>query len=408
MSKPLRWYLLSIASVLLPGGISMVVFPSLVAIYLGASPERLGIAQMAGQLPSLVLVLLGGVVGDRFDQKRILIAAHVLAALPSATLALAIALDAMTYRLLVGYAFALGVVGAIAQPSRDALLSRVAGADVQRTVTVVMALQFVAQIVGFGVGSLTSVVGPALVLAVHAAAMSAGAIAVSRIALAPVDGVQRSPRQPPARRKALREIGDALRTVVDSQRLLPVMVVNTGISVFFGGTFVVLIPLQIRDVYGGGPGAIAFAFLANMVGTVAMMTFLVARGGIAHQGRALVLALLSGSLVLLPMCFGVAASTFFALIFCWGLGAGVAMSMVRTIAQEAAPATHRARVMSVLSLGGMGGSAIGSLAMGYAAAAVGPGHATWLAVVGMAVLTTAVVLASGIWRLMPIASSETV
>ena len=165
---------------------------------------------------------------------------------------------------------------------------------------------------------------------------------------------------------------------------------------------------MIRDVYGGGPGAIAFAFLTNMVGTVAMIAFLVARGGIAHQGRALVLALLSGCAVLVPLCLGVAARSFYALIFCWGLGAGVAMSMARTIVQESAPASHRARVMSVLSLGGMGGSAVGSLVMGYAAAAFGPSRATWLAVVGMAVLTTAVVCASRVWRLLPIAPTETV
>src|SRR5262252_1879532 len=151
ISQPLRWYLASVGAVLLPGGISMVVFPSLVAIYLGASAERLGIAQMAGQLPALALVLLGGVVGDRFDQKRILMAGHLAAAVPSATLAAAIALNALSYSLLVTYVLALGVVGALVQPSRDALLSKVAGDDVQRTVTVVMALQFAVQIVGFGI-----------------------------------------------------------------------------------------------------------------------------------------------------------------------------------------------------------------------------------------------------------------
>src|SRR5262249_1001812 len=151
---------------------------------------------MAGQLPALMLVLFGGVVGDRFDQKRILIAAHALAAVPSATLAVAIALHALSYPLLVAYVFALGVVGAIAQPSRDALWSRVASDDVQRTVTVVMAFQFAAQIVGFGIGSLTSVVGPAAVLTVHATIMASGAFAVARIAVPPVAVAAREPRHP--------------------------------------------------------------------------------------------------------------------------------------------------------------------------------------------------------------------
>jgi hypothetical protein len=47
---PLRWYLASTACVLVPGGIGMVLFPWLVVVMLHESPERVGLAQMAGQL----------------------------------------------------------------------------------------------------------------------------------------------------------------------------------------------------------------------------------------------------------------------------------------------------------------------------------------------------------------------
>ena len=87
MIAPLRWYLASSACFLVPGGIQMVLFPWLVAVQLGESAEKVGIAQMAGQIPALALILMGGVIGDRFDQRRILLVIHVLAAIPPLVLA---------------------------------------------------------------------------------------------------------------------------------------------------------------------------------------------------------------------------------------------------------------------------------------------------------------------------------
>jgi hypothetical protein len=60
VTSGLRWYLASTACFLVPGGIQMVMFPYLVAVYLAESPARVGIAQMASQLPMLFLILWGG------------------------------------------------------------------------------------------------------------------------------------------------------------------------------------------------------------------------------------------------------------------------------------------------------------------------------------------------------------
>ena len=56
MKLPLRWYLTGTALFLIPGGIQIVLFPWLVAVYLHESPTRVGLAQMAAQLPMLLLI----------------------------------------------------------------------------------------------------------------------------------------------------------------------------------------------------------------------------------------------------------------------------------------------------------------------------------------------------------------
>jgi len=71
LTHDLKWYLGSTAFYLVPGGIQAVLFPWLIAVYLQESPIRVGIAQMAGPLPMLFLVLFGGWLGDRVDQRRL-------------------------------------------------------------------------------------------------------------------------------------------------------------------------------------------------------------------------------------------------------------------------------------------------------------------------------------------------
>jgi len=372
----------------------MVLFPWLVAVLLHEPAQRVGIAQMSGALPALFLILFGGVIGDRFDQRRILIALHAFGALPPLALALLIGSDRLSYGLMIGYALIGGIVGAFSQPARDALLSRVAGDRVQRTVTIVMSMQFGVQILGIGLASLADRIGAVPLILVQTTVMGLGALAVVQIR---VDRFQR----PDVRKHAVKEIFDGLALVFGSKRMLPVMLLNLAIGVFFAGAFTVLIPLTIRDVYHGGAQQIGFAYILNMVGTVAATLLLLARGGLARPGRAVILALGCGSLLFLPMVFGVPIGVFYLLIFLWGAGGGISMSMSRSIVQESAPPSHRARIMSVYSLGMMGGMPLGSLSMGYVIGAFGPLNAAWVPVIGMAVVVSWVAAKSDLWTLVP-------
>ncbi len=393
MSAALRWYLGSAAAFLIPGGIQMVLFPWLVAVLLHESPDRVGLAQMAGALPALFLILFGGVVGDRFDQRRILVALHVCGALPPFVLALLIGNDRLSYGVLVGYALVGGVIGAFAQPARDALLSRVAGDRIQHTVTLLMAMQFGVQILGISLASLADRTGPVPLIAMQCVVMALGAIAALRIRV--------DPYVPGPRKHPFNEIADALVFVLRSERMLPVVVLTFAIGVFFAGAFTVLIPLIVRDVYHGGAQQIGLAYVLNMIGTVAVTLWLLKRGGIARPGRAVILGLGSGALLFLPIVWGVPIATFYLLIFLWGAGGGITMSMSRAIVQEAAPPSHRARIMSVYSLGMMGGMPLGSVAMGYVIQAFGPLNAALVPVIGMASVVAWVAARTNLWTLVP-------
>ncbi|MDP4911784.1 MAG: hypothetical protein NWR09_07835, partial [Pseudomonadales bacterium] len=86
-------------------------------------------------------------------------------------------------------------------------------------------------------------------------------------------------------------------------------------------------------------------------------------------------------------------------LFIFGMSGGVAMSMGRTIMQEAAPEALRARVMSVFSLANMGGLPLGAVALGYCAAAFGPLNCLLIAVAGVWLTALVVLWRSNLWLL---------
>ena len=90
---------------------------------------------------------------------------------------------------------------------------------------------------------------------------------------------------------------------------------------------------------------------------------------------------------------------FYALVLVWGLGAGVTISMSRTIVQEHAPTAHRARVMSIYQLGFTGGMSIGALAVGYVVAAVGARNAALVPAAAMALVLFYVLSTTKLWSI---------
>lgn len=373
---PLQWYLTSIACHLVPGGIQQVLFPFLVAVVLHESAERVGIAQMSWQLPSLFLLLIGGVIGDRFDQRRILLVSHLLAGVPPLIVAWLLDNQLLSFAVLVSYGLIGGVFTGLSQPARDALLNRVAGERVQRTVIIVMAMQWTLQLVGFGIASLADSVGVVPLMLFQGGLMMLGGFAVLRVAVPAVTHpVQHEP--------PLRAIRAGLAEVAQSSVIRPAVMLNTAIGVFFAGGYVVLLPLIVRDVYQGSALEISLAFAANIMGTVTASLWMLRRGGLARPGRAAFLALIFGCLILSLAQLRFSLQGFYLVIFCWGFGGGVCMNMLRSVVQAASTPAHRARVMSVFGLGLMGGMPIGSLLMGYTAAAFGALPTLMVPVVGV-------------------------
>ena len=392
METRLAWYLVSSASFVIPLGVGQLLLPWLLAIYLEESATRIGLAQMIAQLPVVMLVLWGGWLGDRMDQRRLLIYLTGIMAIPPLVLAAIFYWGSVTYALVVVYSVIMGCFMAFVQPARDALVNRVAGQRIQQVVTITVGLQWGVQIIGFAIGSTADFVGPTILLLLISLFMGAAMLAVKLIP--PLEEIENE-----ATDGIVSQIKDGLRIAWSNLKIRTAMLQILALAVFFSGAYLVLLPVMIRELYGGGSLGLAGGFGFNLAGTVLATLVLMKTGRIRYPGRALIFGTVFSCSFLLTLTLPLVDWLFYLILFFWGAGGGLIVIMSRSIVQENAPDTHRARIMSIFSLAMMGGSPIGSLLMGLLIDQVGVHMATLFPVIGMIITALFLVVRLPLWAI---------
>lgn len=385
------WYFGSVAAFMIPSGIQTVLLPYLLAIELRQPADRFGVTLMFGQLPVLLLLLVGGWAADRIDPRRLLMGLQGMGMLMPLVLAIVLWLGKVSEPIVLLYAVIWGIVSAFAMPARDGLLNRVAGANVQRMVTMTMGIQFGTQMLGQALAGQAGQWGAISVLLTQCVVLAIGVYTAFRLP----PGVQGGPTH--ATGSIGRELVSGLAVLFTTPQIRPVFMLICGMGVFFAGVFVVLIPLAVRDLYSGGARDIAIAMIAFGMGTITSIVALIRMGGLKVPGRALCLSQFAGCATLVPIAMASPMWVFYLCIFGWGMCGGVAMTMSRTIMQEYAPPSHRSRVMAAFSLGTGGGAPIGSLLMGYAISVLGVRWSVMVPVIGVTLTTLTVMATHSLW-----------
>ena len=397
--KPIHHYCLATGTWFAAHGVQSVLFAWLVTMVLRETPQMVGIAQMAMLIPAMLLMLFGGSVADAAGGRRVAILAQSFALLPSLGLLAALAFDALSFELMLAYAVAMGCATAFVTPARDGLLNHVAQGRIQRTVVIVSLVQFSVQTVGFIVAGTAERVGPGLVMGFQLAVLALGVVAYRRVPTPqPVQTVA------PSMADLAGSIAAGCRTVLRSRAMRPVVVQNLAMGVCFMGSYMVTMPLLIREVYAGTSVDLALMNAANMLGLVTSILWLLWVGDLRRPGRALLWAHGLGCICLAAAGWasGGLALGFWAVVACiylWGACGGIAMSMSRTIMQEAAPEEQRSRVMAFFSFSFMGAGPVGALGSGYLVGLVGAPMALMAASAALMVVIVAVAKTSALWNM---------
>ena len=330
-----------------------------------------GVAQLALLLPATTFMLLGGSLADRYGGKQVAVVSQSLALLPLVILAMALFTEQLTFSLMIGYALLIGTLQAFVTPARDSLLNTVARGQIQRTVIKVTLVQFLVQMGGFVLAGSADRVGGFLIVFTQTLIVASGIFALSR--LPQVESIRTSSRsRRPLLRTVLQSIRSGFRSVWRDGSMRIVVIQNVAMGACFMGSYVVTIPLLIRDRYDGSSEDLALVNLVNSAGLVTTILLQLFFRDIKHKGNALLIAHGLGAAILALGGLNLEFGYFLIMMFFWGACGGVAMSMSRTIMQELAPERQRGSVMSFFSFSFMGAGPLGAVLWGFTADYIGP------------------------------------
>ena len=402
--KPLHYYFIGTGSWFFSFGIQTVVFAWLVTMVLQSSPQLVGIAQMSMLIPAMLFMLVGGSLADRYGGRAVVIPAQLAATLAPLILVTAIARGHLSFGYMLLFAVIMGTAQAFVTPARDSLLYSVAGGKIQRVVLQTSLAQFGIQMFGFMTASFADTLGAIVVLSIQAAAMFVGVVAYYLMTSPDI----RHRTQPAfdnatVRISMIREIAGSIyegfHTVRRSGAMKMVVVQNCAMGLFFMGSYIVTLPVLVREVHAGSSTELSWVNSVNALGLVVSIALLLRLGDVARQGRALLLAQGLGSIALASAGLWSGFGSLILCVFAWGLCGGVAMTMARTIMQENAPMDQRGRMMAFFSFSFMGSGPLGALLCGFLTQWLGPQYALVTAAVAMLLVVVIVSLRSNLWQL---------
>ena len=342
-------------------------------LVLTGSPFVLGVAVAARSVPVLFLVVPAGILADRFDRRKILIATSVVAMIASGALGVLTVTNLIDVPIVIAIALLLGVTNAFEMPTRQSYVSELISQRHLANAIALNALLFnAARIIGPAMaGILVAVVGPGWAFVLNAASFLPVIIGLLMISKVHV------PRPSIGARAAIPEAFRYLRSEPRLALLYPLLAAQT----IFASGHLVLGP-SLADDLGQGAEGLGVLLSATGVGAIVGGLRLAATSDRIERWRVLVVSALAlgGGLVGVGLTSSYAVTLLCFVVAGWGMVTFNVSS--NTIIQSIVPDRLRGRIMSLYTLVLLGLMPAGGLLMG--ALATQGGSAWALAVGGVA------------------------
>lgn len=344
------------------------------------SPLQLGLLGLARGVPQIGLLLVGGLLADAVDRRRLMMMTQIGQFVVSGALVGLTVTEAIGPLALYVASFLLAIFSSLEGPARQALVpNMVPRSDLTNAVALNATQRNVSMIAGPSLaGVVLGASGPALCYAVDTVSWLAmlGALALIRRLPQPTGG------RGGISLGALRE---GFVFVWSHPIILSLMVLDFGQNLF--GNPRALMPVYARDILHVGPEGLGLLYAAAAVGSIATAAGMSVTAQVRRAGRWVLIGV--GVYAASTAVFGISQVFWFSLLLLAAEGAGNMISTVLrgTMTQLVTPDELRGRVTSVNSIFTNSGPQLGQFRAGAVAEVIG----TELSVVTGAGLLLAIV-----------------
>jgi MFS family permease len=356
-------------------------------LQLTGSSTLLGFVTATQFIPVLLLGPLGGVLVDRLDTRRLLVATQATAACLALILGILTLTNVVQVWMVFVLAASLGLVTVVDNPARQTFVLELVGPELlSNAITLNSVNMNAARVIGPSVAAVTIAligVGPCFVL------NAASYISVIA-ALSAMDKRAMHPKVTAPRAKG--QVREGFRYVWHTPTLRTPLLMMALIGTF-AYEFQVILPVMAKYVFDGDAGT--YGVMTAAMGAGAVLGGLVVAGTSTFGLEALVRVALAFGLAIGLVALSPTLPVAVGALFLVGIVNITFLARANTTLQLTAEPAMRGRVMAMWTVAFLGSTPVGGPIIGYIGQTAGP---RWgLATGALACLTAAAI---GAWRLM--------
>lgn len=336
------------------------------AYRLSGSTWFTGLVGFLNSAPYLVLSPFAGVLGDRLDRRRILVAVLTLLFLQSVALAILSGFGVLTMLQLAGLALFAGIANSFETPTRQSFFVQLLDNrdDLPNAIALNSVLMNGARLVGPSIGGLVIAAwGETACFAINAASYLA-VIAALRRARAVRPAPARAPTHP------LADLADGWRYAMGFVPIRRMLLLLATVSVTIG-PYSSLMPAIAVKTFGEGAQLVGLFIGAVGLGAVIAAVSLARRPSVRGLAKWIGVSAIAAGLGTSAFCFSRSIPLSALLMAIAGFGMFMTAASCNTIVQSVVPEDKRGRVMSYYTMFFIGSLPLGHLAAGAIAERIG-------------------------------------
>jgi len=319
----------------------------------------LGLDDFLGQLPILLLTLLGGVIADRHDRRRLLLGSQYVQMATAFTLAALILFGKVHVWHILTLSFIAGMAQAFGGPAYQSLIPTLVHKKDLPNAIALNSIQF----------NLARVFGPILA----GFAMTIGAAACFGlnglsflVVIAALMSLHIKHIKPPQQKPILEEMKGGL-AYARSQPAIIALTVLAFLTTFLGLPLLTFLPVFTREIFHGDVNQFAHMMAFSGAGAVVGALVVAWLGRFKHMGLALLVVQAAFGALIAGFALSRVWWLSCLLLFSAGAALIVVFSMTASLVQLVVPDHLRGRVVSIYMVAFRGGMPLGSLFSGYLA-----------------------------------------
>lgn len=308
------------------------------------SPFYLALLNFSRSFPILFFTLLGGVVADRFERRKLLMVTQGSETVLALILAALVSLGSAQLWQLILISVLRGVMHSFNQPARQALIpDLVEKGDLMNAVALNSATANATRIIGPSLaGILIGIIGVAGCFWVNA--VSFVAVLWALYAMRVVDD-----KLPKVRQAIWEDLMQGIGYVRSHPIILTLLLIAL-IPMVFGQPYSTLLPLFARDVLGIGAVGLGFLHAASASGALVGALVVASLGDYRRRGVLMLGSMFLFGVALVLFSFSTSPALSFAFLIAAGMGQMGYRSANNTLLQMMAPRELRGRILSLLML----------------------------------------------------------